>query len=80
MIASPARDFPPPRHSDDWRIVVTGIGLTSPNGNTLKEYRENLLAGVSGVSKYEIRYIGETLAGGGNGGPVVRRDVPYLLK
>ncbi|HEV7279819.1 MAG TPA: beta-ketoacyl-[acyl-carrier-protein] synthase family protein [Pirellulaceae bacterium] len=63
MIASPARDFPPPRHSDEWRIVVTGIGLTSPNGNTLKEYRENLLAGVSGVSKYEIRYIGETLAG-----------------
>lgn len=63
MIASPARDFPPQRHSDDWRIVVTGIGLTSPNGNTLKEYRENLLAGVSGVSKYEIRYIGETLAG-----------------
>lgn len=63
MIASPARDFPPQRHSDEWRIVVTGIGLTSPNGNTLKEYRENLLAGVSGVSKYEIRYIGETLAG-----------------
>jgi 3-oxoacyl-[acyl-carrier-protein] synthase II len=63
MIASPARDFSPQRHSDDWRIVVTGIGLTSPNGNTLKEYRENLLAGVSGVSKYEIRYIGETLAG-----------------
>jgi len=27
-----------------------------------------------------VEVIGETLAGGGNGGPVVRRDVPYLLK
>jgi len=31
------------------RIVITGIGLTSPNGNTLAEYRANLLKGVSGV-------------------------------
>lgn len=45
------------------RIVITGIGLTAPNGNSLAEYRANLLAGKSGVSKYEIRYIGETLAG-----------------
>ena len=45
------------------RIVITGIGLTSPNGNTLREYREALLAGRSGVSDYEIRYVGKTLAG-----------------
>ncbi|TXT29059.1 MAG: 3-oxoacyl-acyl-carrier-protein synthase II [Planctomycetota bacterium] len=45
------------------RIVITGIGLTAPNGNDLAEYRANLLAGKSGVTKYEIRYIGETLAG-----------------
>ena len=45
------------------RIVITGIGLTAPNGNSLAEYRANLLVGKSGVSKYEIRYIGETLAG-----------------
>ena len=45
------------------RIVITGIGLTAPNGNNLKEYRESLLAGRSGVSKYEIRYVGNTLAG-----------------
>ena len=45
------------------RIVITGIGLTSPNGNSLSEYRQNLLAGVSGVQKYEIRHVGETLAG-----------------
>ncbi len=45
------------------RIVITGIGLTSPNGNNLADYRENLLNGKSGVSPYEIRYFGKTLAG-----------------
>ena len=45
------------------RIVITGIGLTSPNGNSLPEYRESLLNGRSGVSRYDIRYVGETLAG-----------------
>jgi len=45
------------------RIVITGVGLTSPNGNSLEEYRTNLLAGSSGVSEYEIRYFGKTLAG-----------------
>ena len=45
------------------RIVITGIGLTSPNGNDLGEYRESLLNGRSGVSPYEIRYFGKTLAG-----------------
>ena len=45
------------------RIVLTGIGLTAPNGNTLPEYREHLLRGQSGVTQYEIRYVGETLAG-----------------
>lgn len=45
------------------RIVITGVGLTSPNGNSLAEYRQNLLSGVSGVSPYEIRYFGKTVAG-----------------
>ena len=48
---------------DDQRIVITGIGLTAPNGNHYSEYRENLLQGVSGVSDYEIRYVGKTVAG-----------------
>ena len=48
---------------DDQRVVITGLGLTAPNGNSLTEYRENLLAGRSGVSEYEIRYFGKTLAG-----------------
>lgn len=48
---------------DHQRIVISGIGLTAPNGNTWEEFRQSLLAGKSGVSKYEIRYVGETLAG-----------------
>ena len=45
------------------RIVITGVGLTSPNGNNLTKFRENLLAGVSGITDYNIRYIGDTFAG-----------------
>lgn len=45
------------------RIVITGVGLTAPNGNTLAEFRQNLLNGVAGVEKREIRYMGELLAG-----------------
>ena len=48
---------------DQQRIVITGVGLTAPNGNNLAEFRASLLAGKSGVTKYEIRYVGETLAG-----------------
>ena len=55
-----AGSTPPPYQQ---RIVITGIGLTAPNGNELGEYREALLAGKSGVSPYEIRYFGKTLAG-----------------
>jgi 3-oxoacyl-[acyl-carrier-protein] synthase II len=49
--------------ADEQRIVITGIGLTAPNGNNYREFRESLLAGRSGVTPYEIRYVGETLAG-----------------
>ncbi|SVC94586.1 uncharacterized protein METZ01_LOCUS347440, partial [marine metagenome] len=45
------------------RIVITGIGLTAPNGNNLQEFRESLLAGKSGVQKFETRYVGKVLAG-----------------
>jgi 3-oxoacyl-[acyl-carrier-protein] synthase II len=39
--------------TDRTRIVITGIGLTAPNGNTLAEFRKNLLAGKSGVGKLD---------------------------
>ncbi len=45
------------------RIVITGVGVTAPNGNSWLELRESLLAGRSGVRPYEIRYFGKTLAG-----------------
>lgn len=47
----------------DDRIVITGIGLTSPNGNSLAEYRQSLLDGKSGVVDYTTRYMGAVLAG-----------------
>ncbi len=45
------------------RVVITGVGLTSPNGDTLSAYRANLLSGVSGVEFMEHRYIGRVPAG-----------------
>ncbi|MGE9295802.1 MAG: beta-ketoacyl-[acyl-carrier-protein] synthase family protein [Puniceicoccales bacterium] len=45
------------------RIVITGLGLTSPNGNTLSEFRENLLAGRARVQRIPMRYMGEVNAG-----------------
>jgi len=45
------------------RIVITGIGLTAPNGNDLATFRRSLLTGKSGVRPYSTRYMGEVLAG-----------------
>lgn len=45
------------------RIVITGVGLTSPNGDSLPAFRDALLAGRSGIEDYEIRYFGKTHAG-----------------
>lgn len=45
------------------RIVITGIGLTAPNGNSLTEYRANLLAGVSRIQQLEVRHMGIHHAG-----------------
>jgi 3-oxoacyl-[acyl-carrier-protein] synthase II len=48
---------------NETRIVITGVGLTAPNGNNLAEFRKSLLAGKSGIQKLNIRYMGEVLAG-----------------
>jgi 3-oxoacyl-[acyl-carrier-protein] synthase II len=45
------------------RIVITGVGLTAPNGNSLPEFRGNLLGGVAGIEWLEVRYMGRLLAG-----------------
>lgn len=49
--------------SDDNRIVITGVGLVSPNGNNLSEFRKNLLEGKSGVELIETHYMEPVLAG-----------------
>jgi 3-oxoacyl-[acyl-carrier-protein] synthase II len=49
--------------ADETRIVITGIGLSAPNGNSLAEFRQNLLAGKSGIGKIETHYMGEVIAG-----------------
>ncbi len=45
------------------RVVITGVGLTSPNGDDLDTFRRNLLAGVSGVELLDVRHLGPTPAG-----------------
>jgi len=45
------------------RVVITGVGLTSPIGDSLDAFRRNLLEGVSGVTVMETRFMGKVLAG-----------------
>ena len=45
------------------RVVITGIGLTAPNGNNLSDFRKSLLEGKSGVRRFETRFMGEVIAG-----------------
>ncbi|MEM6368966.1 MAG: beta-ketoacyl-[acyl-carrier-protein] synthase family protein [Myxococcota bacterium] len=45
------------------RVVITGVGLTSPNGNDIHAFRNALLEGHSGVVPFETRHMGTVLAG-----------------
>ncbi len=49
--------------TDDNQIVITGVGIASPNGNNFSEFRENLLKGKSGVEFIETHYMEPVLAG-----------------
>lgn len=49
--------------TDAQRIVITGIGLTSPMGNNLSELRSGLLNNGSGITHTEIRHMGVVAAG-----------------
>jgi 3-oxoacyl-[acyl-carrier-protein] synthase II len=49
--------------SDFPRIVITGLGLTAPNGNSPAEFRANLLAGKANISEIEVRHMGRHPAG-----------------
>lgn len=45
------------------RIVITGIGLTAPNGTGMLSYRNALLEGKSGLKHIDMRYMGKVTAG-----------------
>ena len=46
------------------RIVITGVGLTAPGGsNTLAEFRQQVLAGKSGITTLDLRYMDSAPAG-----------------
>lgn len=48
---------------ENQRIVITGIGLVAPNAAGLSEFRQKLLAGVSGITSLDLRYMGSAPAG-----------------
>lgn len=45
------------------RVVITGVGLTAPNGNNLEEFRNALLTGKSGIVHTELPHVGKVAAG-----------------
>ncbi|HRR28154.1 MAG TPA: beta-ketoacyl-[acyl-carrier-protein] synthase family protein, partial [Victivallales bacterium] len=45
------------------KIVITGIGLTAPNGDSLSEFRNNLINKRVLFQFIELRYIGKVIAG-----------------
>ena len=50
--------------SEKNRIVITGVGLTAPGGsNTLEDFRKTVLAGKSGISSIDLRYMDAAPAG-----------------
>ena len=50
-------------HQVNKRIVITGVGLAAPNANNLKEFRSNLLKGISNIQEIDLRYFGKAPAG-----------------
>ncbi len=49
--------------SEKERIVITGVGLAAPGADNLTDFRANLLAGKSGISSIDLRYMGVHPAG-----------------
>jgi Flp pilus assembly protein TadG len=79
---------------DRRKLVIAVVNCTaqSVNGNSvdvqvqkwidsfLVEPSYNRASGRTDQKEVYVEVIGETLAGGSNGAPIIRRDVPYLLK
>lgn len=53
-------------NNNHMRIVITGIGLTAPNANNLKDFRDALLTQKSGITEMEVRYMGKVAVGNCN--------------
>ena len=49
--------------SFDRRIVITGVGLVSPNADNPADFRRKLLLGISEIQEIDLRYFGKTAAG-----------------
>lgn len=45
------------------RIAITGVGLTAPNANNLKDFRNKLIHGISEIKEIDLRYFGKAPAG-----------------
>ncbi len=39
------------------------MGLTAPNGNNLQEFRSRLVSGRSGIRRFNVRFMGDVIAG-----------------
>jgi 3-oxoacyl-[acyl-carrier-protein] synthase II len=50
-------------NKDNKRIVITGVGLVSPNADNLQDYRQKLLNGESNIQRIKLRYFGDAPAG-----------------
>ncbi len=48
---------------ENQRVVITGVGLTAPNGDNLADFRKALLEGVSGIEIFKTRYMPPVPAG-----------------
>jgi 3-oxoacyl-[acyl-carrier-protein] synthase II len=51
------------QQTEHQRIVLTGVGLVAPGASNLNEFRANLLAGTSGITTVDLRYMGVYPAG-----------------
>ena len=51
------------KRPDHERIVITGVGLTSPNASNLNDFRKKLLAGQSEITTIDLRYMDPAPAG-----------------
>jgi len=48
---------------DNQRIVITGVGLVSPNADNLTDFRQKVLQGESNIQEIDLRYFGKSPAG-----------------